>query len=195
MKRMQSTPLISSKPCSKDNNATAVNLSPIFSSGASVVTQNSGMSVLSTFYCEKVDDFTLKTEKNDFSHWLGPKIATTAKNELDGTYVEKVTDPTIDLSNKENIDKNVKESDTASVRPNSKIQLVLSDILNKQNESLPSKSPEKISITVNRQSSSVWLNASRDYAKEPSVETDDKDMEELHTELDKILDQLQKLVT
>lgn len=193
MKRMQSTPLILSKPCSKDNNATAVNLSPIFSSGASVVTQHSGMSALSTFYCGKIDNFTLKTETNNFSHWLGPKIATTIKNELDGSYVERITEPTIDLSNKENVDKNVKESDPTSVRPNSENQSVLWDILNKQNE--PPKSTEKISATVNKQTSSVWLNASRDYAKEPSVETDDKDMEELHTELDKILDQLQKLVT
>lgn len=185
MKRMQSTPLFMSRPERQDNIAAAVNLSPIFSADASVTT-HSGLGALSTLYGEKMGDFTVKTEPNEFSHWLGPKITSIAKNPLDGTYVEKVPE----FLNKENVDENVLESGSAATRP---IQLVLSDILNKQNG--PPRSPDKISITNNYQSSSVWLNASREYAKEPSNETDDKDMEELHTELDKILDQLQKLVT
>lgn len=193
MKRMQSTPLIISKP-DHEHNIPAVNLSPIFSAESSSRTalSHSGLSALSTLYGEKIGDFTTKAEVNEFSCWLGPKITTTAniKNQLDGTYIEKVPEESkiLDPSNKEN---SVSMEPDIVPRSNHE-QLVLSDILNKQNGH--QKSSDKISITVNKQSS-VWLNASRDYAKEPTNETDDKDMDELHVELDKILDQLQKLVT
>lgn len=195
---MQSTPLIMSKPDHKDNIAPE-NLSPIFSadvSGVTTTTMHSGISALSTLYGEKIGSFNLNTEVNDFSHWLGPRITSMAnnKNHLDGTYIEKIPEPldvVINPSNKENFlntePNNGDRSDPLQIS-------VLSDILNKQDGPPLLKSPDKISITVNKQSS-VWLNASREYAKEPSIETDDKDMEELHTELDKILDQLQKLVT
>jgi len=195
MKRMQSTPLFISRPNHKDEIA-PVNLSPIFSAESShcmkAISTHSGLSALSTLYGEKINNFTAKTEVNEFSYWLGPKIASTAiiKNQLDGTYVEKVPErlEIVNLSNKENMDM----EPVADVARSSNLgQSVLSDMLNKQNGSF-SKASDKISITVNQQSS-VWLNASRDYAKEPTNETDD--MEELHTELDKILDQLQKLVT
>lgn len=195
LKRMQSTPIIISKPEHKDNIA-AINLSPILSTETSSVTIHSGLNALSTLYADKIGNFTAKTEINEFSHWLGPKIASTVtniKNPLDGTYIEKapaqsetITEPL----NKENAI-NTKFETIVPLNPG---QLsVLSDILNKQNGSTP-RSPDKISITVNKQSS-VWLNSSRDYAKESVVETENNDMEELHTELDKILDQLQKLVT
>lgn len=193
MKRMQSTPLIVSKP-DHEHNIPAVNLSPIFSAESSSRTalSHSGLSALSTLYGEKISDFTVKTEVNEFSCWLGPKIATTdnIKNHLDGTYIEKVPEQskTVDPSNKEN----TVNAEPDPVSRSNFEQSVLSDILNKQNGH--PKSPDKISITVNKQSS-VWLNASRDYTKEPNKETDDKDMDELHVELDKILDQLQKLVT
>lgn len=200
MKRMQSTPLIISRPEHKDNIA-AVNLSPIFSTDTSsmMTTMHSGLSALSTLYGDKIGNFTTKTEANEFSCWLGPKIASTVstdntKNQLEGTYIEKNPEHLeffLDPSNKENIVNteldNIPHSNTDQIS-------VLSDILNKHKGKVLQKSPEKISITVNKQSS-VWLNTSRDYAKDPSNETDDKDMEELHTELDKILDQLQKLVT
>lgn len=195
MKRMQSTPLIMSKPNCENNTAAAVNLSPIFSADAvSIMTAHNDLDALSTFYCEKIDDTTSKTEINSFSHWFGRKTTLAVKNPLDGTYVEKVPELIVNPSDKENADKKIMESDVATIRPNLEIQSVLSDILNKQNGPSQSKS-NKISVTINKQSSSVWLNSSRDYAKEPCNETDDKDMEELHTELDKILDQLQKLVT
>lgn len=196
MKRMQSTPLIITRP-DQQGEIAPVNLSPIFSTEtSSVSTQSihSGLSGLSTLYGEKIGNFTAEAETNEFSHWLGPRItsAVVIKNQLDGTYIEKAVEQsntTTDLSNKEN-----NESDVTITRfSNPSEQLILSDILNTGNGS-STKSPDKISITVNKQSS-VWLNASRDYAKEPTNETDDKDMEELHTELDKILDQLQKLVT
>lgn len=197
MKRMQSTPLIISRPNRKDSIA-AVNLSPIFSTDTSsmMTTMHSGISALSTLYGEKIDNFTTNTEANEFSCWLGPKIASTAnnKNQLDGTYIEKIPEQfenVKDASNKENT---VSTESGTILRTNSGQVPILSDILNKPSETLLPKSPDKISITVNKQSS-VWLNTSRDYAKEPSNETEDKDMEELHTELDKILDQLQKLVT
>jgi len=194
MKRMQSTPLIVSRLDRQNNIVTAVNLSPILSAEPSVMTAHSGIDALSTLYCEKIGNFTCKTEPNNFSHWLGPKITSMAKNHLDGTYMEKVPNSNMDLSNKENVNGNIMESDEASTRSNPEIQLVLSDILNKHNGLLPS-SPDKSSVTSSKQSSSVWLNASRDYAKNPLNEVDDKDMEELHSELDIILDQLQKLVT
>lgn len=205
MKRMQSTPLFVPRSDRNDNCIGAVNLSPIFSADSSSIAvmpqQHSGLSALSTLYGDKMCNFTTKNaEVNDFSHWLGPKIACAAtemsKNQLDGTYIVKTPEKPMDIidpSNKENL-----ESDTATLTRSNAAGLssVFSDILNKQNGELPMlpKSPDKISITVNQQSS-VWLNASRDYAKEPINESDDKDMEELHTELDKILDQLQKLVT
>lgn len=195
MKRMQSTPLIMSRPNCENNTAAAVNLSPIFSAdAASIMTTHNDLGALSTFYCEKIDDLTSKTEMNNFSHWFGPKTTSALKNPLDGTYVENLPELIVNPSNKENANKNIMESDDAAIRPNLEIQSVLSDILNKQNGPPPSKS-NKISIAINKQSSSVWLNSNKDYAKEPCNETDDKDMEELHTELDKILDQLQKLVT
>lgn len=205
MKRMQSTPLFVPRSDRKDQCIGAVNLSPIFSADSSsiaeVTEQHSGLSALSTFYGDKMCNLTTKNaEVNDFSHWLGPKIAYAAmemnKNHLDGTYIVKTPEKPmeiVDSSNKENL-----ESDAATVaRSNaSGLSSVFSDILNKQKGELPQlpKSPDKISITVNQQSS-VWLNASRDYAKAPINESDDKDMDELHIELDKILDQLQKLVT
>lgn len=189
MKRMQSTPLIISRPDRKGDGIAAVNLSPIFSVDASsrAVHSCTGLDALSTLYGERTGAGEgLATEPNEFSYWLGPKIATAKNRELDGTYIEKPADH----SDKEN---EIAAAVAVSARPEPEPpSLVLSDILN-----LPSgggggpKSPDKISITVNKQSS-VWLNASRDYAREP---TDDKDMDELHTELDKILDQLQKLVT
>lgn len=193
MKRMQSTPIIVSRPDRKDN-IPAMNLSPILSTEASSTTTTlNEHSALSTLYANKVGNYTAKTEINEFSHWLGPKIASTTniKNPLDGTYIEKApekSDIMTDPSNKEN----ALNTELDNIVPLNPGQLsVLSDILNKQNGPTL-RSPDKISITVNKQSS-VWLNSSRDYAKEP--ETDNKDMEELHTELDKILDQLQKLVT
>ncbi|XP_026807545.1 dystrophin-like isoform X1 [Rhopalosiphum maidis] len=189
MKRMQSTPLIVSRPDSKGNGIPAVNLSPIFSAEVSsrTVRSCSGLDALSTLYGERTVGEGLVSEPNEFSYWLGPKIAAAKNRELDGTYIEKPA----------NTDK---ENDAAvavavSVRSESEPpSSVLSDILNRQSSGGGGgglKSPDKISITVNKQSS-VWLNASRDYAREP---VDDKDMDELHTELDKILDQLQKLVT
>lgn len=200
MRRMQSTPLIvSSRPGCKNIATAPVNFSPIFSSAdlsnVTTMPSNVGLSALSTLYGEKIGDFgggADKTEPNEFSCWLGPRITTACKTrELDGTYVEKAevpqkSDSTWDKENRVGsspVKENPAKSDAAAV------QLVLSDILNKQ-------PLDKTSVvTVNSgQSSSVWLNASRDYAKEPVV-GDDKDMEELHTELDKILDQLQKLVT
>ncbi|CAI6362040.1 unnamed protein product [Macrosiphum euphorbiae] len=190
MKRMQSTPLIMSRPDRKGDGIAAVNLSPIFSADASSRSVHSctGLDALSTLYGEKtVAREGLVTEPNEFSYWLGPKIAASKNRELDGTYIEKPA---------EHSDK---ENDTAAAvsvvsdRPEPEPpSSVLSDILNRPSGGGGGpKSPDKISITVNKQSS-VWLNASRDYAREP---TDDKDMDELHTELDKILDQLQKLVT
>lgn len=193
---MQSTPLIVTRSDRQDNIA-PVNLSPIFSAETSSVTTQStcsGLSDLSTLYGEKIGNFTAKTEINEFSHWLCPKITTIAvdKNQLNGTYIEKrfeQSNTTADPFNKEN-----KESDIADNRFSYlDDKFVLSDISNIE-QGLSAKSSDKISITVNKQSS-VWLNASRDYAKEPINDPDDKDMEELHTELDKILDQLQKLVT
>lgn len=190
---MQSTPLIMSRPNCENNTAAAVNLSPIFSAdAASIMTAHNDLGALSTFYCKKIDT-TSKAEINSFSHWFDRKTTPAVKNPLDGTYVEKVPELIVNPSDKENADKNI-ESDVAAIRPNLEIQSVLSDILNKQNGPPLSKS-NKISVTINKQSSSVWLNSNKDYAKEPCNETDDKDMEELHTELDKILDQLQKLVT
>lgn len=194
MKRMQSTPLIMSRPNCENNTAAAVNLSPILSADAvSIMTAHNDLGALSTFYCEKIDDTTSKTEINSFSHWFSRKTNSVVKNPLDGTYVEKIPELIVNPSDKENADENI-ESDVPVIRPNLEIQSVLSDILNIQNGPPPSKS-NKISVTINKQSSSVWLNSSRDYANEPCNETDNKDMEELHTELDKILDQLQKLVT
>jgi len=145
-----------------------------------------GLDALSTLYGERTAGEVLAAEPNEFSYWLGPKIASANNRELDGTYIEKP-----DQIDKEN-DSAVATAVSArseSEPPSS----VLSDILNRPSGGGGGglKSPNKISITVNKQSS-VWLNASRDYAREP---TDDKDMDELHTELDKILDQLQKLVT
>lgn len=197
MKRMQSTPLIMSKPNHKDNIA-PVNLSPIFStdaSGVATTTMHSGLSALSTLYGEKIGSFNLNTEVNDFSHWLGPRITSMAnnKNHLDGTYIEKMPEPLDNVINPSNKENSVNTELNNGDRFDPLQISVLSDILNKQDAPLL-KSPDKISITVNKQSS-VWLNASREYAKEPSIESNDKDMEELHTELDKILDQLQKLVT
>lgn len=205
MKRMQSTPLIVSRPDRQDCNiaAAAVNLSPIFSANdstsvamaaAAVVADHhcSGLSALSTLYGEKVTDFTVKPEENEFSRWLGPKIAG-AKSQLDGTYIEKAPETVpADPSDKEN---------RAAARPTDGArtdveQPVLSDIQNKRNAPPRPTTPEKSSAApVRRQTSSVWLNSSREYAKEPSNDDDTRDMEELHTELDKILDQLQKLVT
>jgi len=189
MKRMQSTPLILSRPDRKGDGIAAVNLSPIFSAEASsrAVHSCTGLDALSTLYGERTAAREgLATEPNEFSYWLGPKIAAAAKNrELDGTYIEKP-----DHSDKEN---GTAVAVAVSARPEPEPpSSVLSDILNRPSGGGGGpKSPDKISITVNKQSS-VWLNASRDYAREP---TDDKDMDELHTELDKILDQLQKLVT
>lgn len=188
MKRMQSTPLIVSRPDRKGDGITAVNLSPIFSAEASSLAVHSctGLDVLSTLYGERMAGEGLATEPNEFSYWLGPKIAAAKNRELDGTYIEKP-----EHSDKENDAAAATVAVSARPEPEPPSS-VLSDIQN-----IPSdggggpKSPDKISITVNKQSS-VWLNASRDYAREP---TDDKDMDELHTELDKILDQLQKLVT
>lgn len=188
MKRMQSTPLIVSRPDRKGDGITAVNLSPIFSAEASSLAVHSctGLDALSTLYGERMAGEGLATEPNEFSYWLGPKIAAAKNRELDGTYIEKP-----DHSDKENDAAAAAVAVLARPEPEPPLS-VLSDIQN-----IPSvggggpKSPDKISITVNKQSS-VWLNASRDYAREP---TDDKDMDELHTELDKILDQLQKLVT
>lgn len=196
LKRMQSTPLFISRPDRKNEIIAPVNLSPIFSAESShcmtKISTHSGLSALSTLYGEKMGNFTAKTEMNEFSYWLEPKIASTAviKNQLDGTYVEKLPEQLeiIDVSNKENADV---EANAAIARSLNTGQSILSDVLNKQNGS-SLKASDKISITINQQSS-VWLNASRDYAKEPINEVDD--MEELHNELDKILDQLQKLVT
>ncbi|XP_001952083.2 dystrophin [Acyrthosiphon pisum] len=189
MKRMQSTPLIMSRPDRKGDGIAAVNLSPIFSADASsrAVHSCTGLDALSTLYGERTAAGEgLATEPNEFSYWLGPKIAAAKNRELDGTYIEKPADHSD------------KENDTAaavamSARPEPEPpSSILSDIQNRPSGGGDGpKSPDKISITVNKQSS-VWLNASRDYAREP---TDDKDMDELHTELDKILDQLQKLVT
>jgi len=192
---MQSTPLFMSRPDRKDDIA-PVNLSPIFSAESSrcltTISTHSGLSALSTLYDEKISNFTTKTEINEFSYWLGPKITSTAtiKSQLDGTYVEKVPEQLeiVGQSNKENLDVG---PDATVSRSSNHGQSVLLDVLNKHNGP-SSKASDKISIAVSKQSS-VWLNASRDYAKEPTIETDD--MEELHTELDKILDQLQKLVT
>ncbi|XP_015375375.1 PREDICTED: dystrotelin-like [Diuraphis noxia] len=187
MKRMQSTPLIVSRLDRKDDGIAAVNLSPIFSAEASSRATHSctGLDALSTLYGEKTAAQGLAAEPNEFSYWLGPKIATANNRELDGTYIEKP-----DQTDKEN-DAAVSVAVSARSEPEPPSS-VLSDILNKPSGGGGGpKSPDKISITVNKQSS-VWLNASRDYAREP---TDDKDMDELHTELDKILDQLQKLVT
>jgi len=187
MKRMQSTPLIVSRLERKGDGIAAVNLSPIFSADASSRAAHSctGLDALSTLYGEKTAAQGLVSEPNEFSYWLGPKIATANNRELDGTYIEKP-----DQIDKEN-DAAVAVAMSAKSEPEPPLS-VLSDILNKPSSGGGGpKSPDKISITVNKQSS-VWLNASREYAREP---TDDKDMDELHTELDKILDQLQKLVT
>jgi len=147
-----------------------------------------GLDALSTLYGEKtVAREGLVTEPNEFSYWLGPKIAASKNRELDGTYIEKPADH----SDKENDAAAAVAVVSARPEPESPSS-VLSDILNRPSGGGGGpKSPDKISITVNKQSS-VWLNASRDYAREP---TDDKDMDELHTELDKILDQLQNIVT
>ncbi|KAL5235848.1 hypothetical protein ACI65C_003258 [Semiaphis heraclei] len=187
MKRMQSTPLIVSRLDRKGDGIAAVNLSPIFSADASSRAAQSctGLDALSTLYGEKTAAQGLAAEPNEFSYWLGPKIATANNRELDGTYIEKP-----DQIDKEN-DAAMAVAVSARSEPEPPSS-VLSDILNKPSgDGGGPKSPDKISITVNKQSS-VWLNASREYAREP---TDDKDMDELHTELDKILDQLQKLVT
>jgi len=187
MKRMQSTPLIMSRPDRKGDGIAPVNLSPIFSADASsrAVHSCTGLDALSTLYGERTAAGEgLATEPNEFSYWLGPKIAVAKNRELDGTYIEKPADH----SDKENHTATAVSAKPEPEPPSS----VLSDILNRPSGGGGGpKSPDKISITVNKQSS-VWLNASRDYAREP---TDDKDMDELHTELDKILDQLQKLVT
>lgn len=199
MKRMQSTPLIVSRPDRKSGDGiAAVNLSPIFSAEASSrVAQHSssctGLDALSTLYGDRTTGEC--AEPNEFSHWLGPKIATAKNRELDGTYIERPAADRRTTADKEN------DSATVGVgsaccrsESNQPPSSVLSDILNcgrPPGGDGAAKSPDKISITVNKQSS-VWLNASRDYAREPA---DDKDMDELHTELDKILDQLQKLVT
>lgn len=197
MKRMQSTPIIVSRPDRKDDEIAAVNLSPIFSAEASsrAVHSCTGLDALSTLYGERTAGEGLAAEPNEFSYWLGPKIAASKNRELDGTYVEK-PDHHIDKEN----DSAVPVAVLARSEPESPSS-VLSDILNRPSGGGGGggggdggggpKSPDKISITVNKQSS-VWLNASRDYAREP---VDDKDMDELHIELDKILDQLQKLVT
>jgi len=178
-----------SRPDSKGNGIPAVNLSPIFSAEASsrTVRSCSGLDALSTLYGERTAGEGLVSEPNEFSYWLGPKIAAAKNRELDGTYIEKPV----------NTDKENDAAVAVAVPARSESEppsSVLSDILNRQSSGGGGgglKSPDKISITVNKQSS-VWLNASRDYAREP---VDDKDMDELHTELDKILDQLQKLVT
>jgi hypothetical protein len=101
--------------------------------------------------------------------------------------------PATDPSDKEN---RAKVAGTDSARPDHAEQpAVLSDIQNKRNAPPRPRTPEKSSAPVRRQTSCVWLNSSREYAKQPSNDDDNKDMDELHTELDKILDQLQKLVT
>ncbi|XP_025405904.1 dystrotelin-like isoform X2 [Sipha flava] len=203
MKRMQSTPLIVSRPDRQDITAAAANLSPIFSVNSSNVAattaEHSGLSALSTLYGDKMGEFTLKTGENEFSRWLGPKIAAVpcaaAKSQLDGTYIEKPSSemPATDPSDKEN---RAKVAGTDSARPDHAEQpAVLSDIQNKRNAPPRPRIPEKSSAPVRRQTSCVWLNSSREYAKQPSNDDDNKDMDELHTELDKILDQLQKLVT
>lgn len=202
MKRMQSTPLIVSKSNRKE---IAVNMSPIFSV-ASVEsccevtdTPTLGLGALSTLYGDKIENID-RTEPNEFSCWLAPKIS---KNHLDdSTIVKQVPQiPSPNMadsaeSNKENaavdfgVETTKSNKETVTTIESNADKFVLSDIV------LNRRSPNTVSVvSVNsKQSSSVWLNASREYAKEP-VPEDDKEMEELHTELDKILDQLQKLVT
>lgn len=190
MKRMQSTPLIMSRPAAET--IAAVNLSPIFSDATgpsgTLVEPCGGQSALSTLYADKLNDLSLKSEINDFSHWLGHKktVANTYNDQqlLNGSYIESnATDDNV--GNKENAG----DKQDGGFRCEASSSEVLANVPNRQ------KSGSKISITVNQQSS-IWLNGcgiSDDKNKEDSL--DDKDMEQLHSELDKILDQLQKLVT
>ncbi|XP_050534640.1 dystrophin-like isoform X2 [Daktulosphaira vitifoliae] len=188
MKRMQSTPLIMSRPTAET--IAAVNLSPIFSDAtgpSTLVEPCCGQSALSTFYGDKLNDLSIKSEVNDFSHWLGNKKTANTYNDqlLNGSYIE--SNPTEEnqyLGNKENMGEK-----PDGFRCEASSSDVLANIANRQ------KCDSKISITVNKQSS-IWLNSyGINDSKNKIDNLDDKDMEQLHSELDKILDQLQKLVT
>ncbi|XP_050441854.1 dystrotelin-like [Adelges cooleyi] len=205
MKRMQSTPLLLSRPAGVDHHKETIavaNLSPIYSDAtggsSSALAPSNCISALSTLYAEKLGgEFTVKSDVNEFSHWLGPKRAVNMYDDqmLNGTYVEqpKLPETRAHISgNKENVDEQQRTGSGSLSRCTEPAADVLSDIVNKQQTCA-----NKIAITVNKQSS-VWLNGSAEDPDSRAAQEDimdDKDMEKLHTELDKILDELQKLVT